>query len=93
MSLQDGLAYNEPPAWFFPVRHYLGAVLVEAGHARDAEAIYWQDLTKHRENGYALFGLSQALDALGRTEEAAAMRARYRQAWSRADHPLRSSRY
>ena len=93
MSLQDGLAYNEPPEWFFPVRHYLGAMLVEASYPREAEAIYWQDLEKHRENGYALFGLGQALAAAGRPEEAAAMMARYRQAWTRADHELRTSRY
>ncbi len=26
--LQDGLMYNEPPDWYFPIRHYLGAVLL-----------------------------------------------------------------
>lgn len=91
--LQDGLTYNEPPDWFFPVRHYLGAVLLEAGHFREAEVVYWQDLARYRENGYALKGLEQALAAQGRTGEAAAMAERQRRAFARADVTLTSSRY
>jgi tetratricopeptide (TPR) repeat protein len=93
VRLQDGLTYNEPPDWFFPVRHYLGAALLEAGQAREAEAVYWRDLAKNRENGYALFGLGQALAAQGRDAEAADLRARYAQAFARADVQLKSSRY
>lgn len=93
VRLQDGLTYNEPPDWFFPVRHYLGAALLEAGLPREAEAVYWQDLTKNRENGYALFGLGQALAAQGRDAEAAELRARYATAFARADAQLTSSRY
>lgn len=93
VHLQDGLAYNEPPDWILPVRHYLGAVLLDAGHPEEAETVYWQDLRVHRENGYALFGLAKALEAQGRAEEAAAMQERFRTAWAEADHELRSSRY
>jgi tetratricopeptide (TPR) repeat protein len=93
VELQDGLAYNEPPDWFFPVRHYLGAALLDAGFAREAEAVYWQDLRKNRENGYALFGLGQALAAQGRTAEATAMQARYARAFADADVQLGTSRY
>lgn len=91
--LQDGLMYNEPPDWFFPVRHYLGAVLLEAGHAPEAETVYWQDLARNRENGYALFGLQKALEAQGRKGEAAALAERQRKAFARADVVLTSSRY
>lgn len=93
VRLQDGLTYNEPPDWFFPVRHYLGAALLDAGLAREAEAVYWQDLAKNRENGYALLGLGQALAAQGRDAEAADLRARYARAFARADVQLGSSRY
>jgi tetratricopeptide (TPR) repeat protein len=93
VALQDGLTYNEPPDWFFPVRHYLGAALLDAGYAREAEAVYWQDLRQNRANGYALFGLAAALAAQGRDAEAAAARERQAQAFARADVVLTSSRF
>jgi hypothetical protein len=41
--LLDGtFGYTEPPAWYFPVRHVLGAVLIEAGRPAEAEVIYWR---------------------------------------------------
>ena len=33
VNLQDGLTYTEPPPWHYPMRHSLGAVLLEAGRA------------------------------------------------------------
>jgi tetratricopeptide (TPR) repeat protein len=91
--LQDGLMYNEPPDWYFPVRHYLGAVLLEAGLPQEAEAVYWQDLALYRENGYSLLGLQKALEAQGRTGEAAGFAERQRKAFARADVKLTTSRY
>ncbi|MEZ5565999.1 MAG: hypothetical protein R3F24_10970, partial [Gammaproteobacteria bacterium] len=91
--LQDGLMYNEPPEWFFPARHYLGAVLLEAGLPREAEVVYWQDLKRNRENGYALLGLQKAMEAQGRAGEAAAIAERQRTAFAEADVTLTSSRF
>ena len=91
--LQDGLLYNEPPDWYFPIRHYLGAVLLEAGLPQEAEAVYWQDLALYRENGYSLLGLQKALEAQGRAGEAAAFAERQRKAFARADVQLTSSRF
>ena len=31
VKIQDGLKYDEPPDWFFPVREPLGAVLLMSG--------------------------------------------------------------
>jgi tetratricopeptide (TPR) repeat protein len=93
VRLQDGLTYNEPPDWYFPVRHYLGAELLEAGRPAEAATVYWQDLARNRENGYALFGLQQALAAQHRDAEAAEVAARFRAAWRSADVTLRSSRF
>jgi tetratricopeptide (TPR) repeat protein len=93
VRLQDSLAYTEPPDWYYPVRHTLGAVLLEAGRPREAEVVYWRDLEKHRDNGWALYGLWQAVRAQGRNEEAAAIEERFRAAWSRADVTLTSSRF
>jgi tetratricopeptide (TPR) repeat protein len=91
--LEDSLAYNEPPDWYYPVRHTLGAVLLEAGRPEEAEIVYWQDLRKNQENGYALYGLRQSLEAQGRNEEAAAMEKRFRAAWKHSDLQLSSSRF
>ena len=91
--LQDGLMYNEPPDWYFPVRHYLGAVLLEAGLPQEAEVVYWQDLALYRENGFSLLGLQQALEAEGRKGEAAGFAERQRKAFARADVQLTSSRF
>ena len=93
VRLEDSLLYNEPPDWYYPVRHTLGAALLDAGLPVEAEVVYWQDLKRHRDNGYGLFGLRQSLLAQGREEEAAAVAERLRAAWSAADVELISSRF
>ena len=93
VRLEDGLAYNEPPDWYFPVRHVLGAVLLEAGYPAEAEVVYWQDLRRNPENGYSLFGLLQSVAAQGRKEEASEIADRFEAAWSDADVELTSSRF
>jgi len=93
LRYEDALTYNEPPDWHSPVRHWLGAVLLEAGRPAEAETVYWDDLKRNRENGWALFGLQQALLAQGKKEEAAAIEQRFKKAWSRADVTLTSSRF
>lgn len=90
---EDSLLYTEPPDWYYPVRHTLGAVLVEAGRLREAEVVYWQDLEKYRDNGWALFGLYQTLQAQGRSSEAYDVHRRYRAAWKDAEVTLGSSRF
>jgi hypothetical protein len=92
VRLEDSLVYTEPSEWHYPPRHALGAVLLEAGRPREAETIYWEDLRRNRENGWALFGLVKALEAQGKTEQAALMKERFEKAWSRADVKLASSR-
>jgi len=91
--LEDNLIYNEPPDWHVPVRQSLGAVLLSAGRAAEAEAIYWQDLERNRENGWSLFGLMESLRAQGKEEQAAAVEKRFRKAWKRSDVTLTASRF
>lgn len=94
VRLEDGLTYTEPPDWYLPTRHLLGALLLEAGRPGEAETVYWQDLRLHRENGWALYGLWQALEAQpGREQDAAAIEARFRAAWADADVKLAASRF
>ena len=92
VRLADGLTYTEPEEWHYPPRHALGAVLIAAGRPREAETVYWEDLRKHPENGWALRGLAAALQAQGRSAEAADAQARFERAWSRADVKVTGSR-
>jgi hypothetical protein len=55
--------------------------------------VYWQDLGRNRDNGYALYALTLSLEALGKADQAAAMRRRFEAAWSNADVILTSSRF
>ena len=92
VALEDRLSYNEPADWFYPTRHFLGAALLDAGRAADAERVFREDLEKNPENGWALFGLTQALGAQrGRAREAAAARERFQRVWARADVQLQRS--
>jgi len=92
VRIQDGHWFTEPPPWYFPVRQSLGAALLQAGRAAEAEAVYREDLRRNPENGWSLFGLAQSLRAQNKTVEAAAVDARFRRAWARADVTLTSSR-
>jgi tetratricopeptide (TPR) repeat protein len=89
---EDALIYQEPPDWHAPVRQNLGAVLLEAGRADEAEAVFWEDLRKNPGNGWSLFGLMQALKAQQKNTEAALIDARFREAWKDADITLTAAR-
>jgi tetratricopeptide (TPR) repeat protein len=93
VSLEDKLTYNEPSDMIFPTRHLLGAELLAAGRPGDAEAVYREDLRRNPKNGWAYFGLSQALAAQKRDAEAAAARGLFEQAWQRADIQLASGAF
>ena len=93
VRLEDGLRYNEPPDWYFPVRHLLGAMLLDAGYPDEAEVVYAADLRKNPENGYSLFGLSEALERQGRVKDAQAFSERFSRSWANASHTLTSSRF
>lgn len=87
------LAYNEPRDIFMPVTHLLGAELLAAGKAVEAEAVYRADLKRFPNDGWALFGLAKSLGAQGRAAEAAAAQAEFDAAWRRADVTLTASAF
>src|SRR5438552_1480303 len=93
LRLEDALVYTEPAEFHYPPRHALGAVLLEAKRPSEAETVYWEDLKRNRENGWALFGLMQALKAQGKNDAAAVVEARFKKAWARADVTLSASRF
>jgi tetratricopeptide (TPR) repeat protein len=84
VALEDGLTYDEPPAWYLPMWQPLGDAYLAAGRPRDAEAAFREDLRRNRENGWALRGLKTALEKQGKQPEAAAVAARLQKAWPQA---------
>lgn len=90
---EDALNYDEPPTWHYPVRQSLGAVLLQAGEAARAEAIFREDLAKFPDNGWSLFGLLEALRRQGDVEEAEKVQRRFDDAWRHADVTLTAARF
>lgn len=83
--LEDALVYGEPPEWTVPVRQELALVLLDAGHAAQAEKVFREDLARFPENGWSLHGLARSLRAQGRIREAGAAQRRFERAWTSAD--------
>ena len=90
--LEDQLNYNEPPDWFFSVRHHLGAVLLSAGKHEEAIAVYLEDLQTFPKNGWALSGLTQAYKDAQQTSKAADAETKFKEAWANADVKLVGSK-
>ena len=91
MTLDDGLEIDEPEPLPFPARHWLGAALLDAGRAADAERVYRDDLQQHPRNGWSLRGLQLALSAQGKPF--ADIETAFRESWRRSDTWIRASRF
>ncbi len=89
VAAEDGLNYDEPPAWYYPVRESLGGALLRDGRAKEAEAVFHADLERNPRNPRSLFGLMRSLEAQKRTDEAEAVRRRFDAAWHDAEVALR----
>lgn len=91
VAIEDQNNYTEPPDWAQPMRHYLGAALLKAAQPAAAEAVYRRDLRWNQNNGWALFGLHQALVAQGKSSEAEQIYREWQTAWTYADVELTAS--
>lgn len=85
VAIEDQLNYNEPPDWFFSVRHYLGAVLLKSNKYAEAEKVYRQDLQIWPKNGWALIGLYNAMLLQKKEKEALKIKTAFDAAWQYAD--------
>lgn len=88
---EDALTYDEPPDWMMPVRHALGAALLELHRDGEAEQVFREDLNRFPENGWSLFGMAKALRGRGLAAQALEFEKRFETAWARADVQLKSS--
>ncbi|MEX0735602.1 MAG: hypothetical protein WD944_11105 [Steroidobacteraceae bacterium] len=88
VTIEDTLPYDEPPAWHWPSRQALGAVLLDAKKPAEAEKTYRDELQRNPENGWSLHGLALALKAQGKKADAQEATDRFTRAWSNADIDL-----
>jgi tetratricopeptide (TPR) repeat protein len=88
VALQDSMDYDEPPDWLYPMREPLGAALLQAGKAAEAESVFREDLKRNPNNARSFFGLAESLKAQRKTAEAAAAQQKFEQGWKRADAKL-----
>ena len=91
VETEDSMNYDEPEPLPFSARHWLGAALLEADRAADAEQVYRDELVDHPHNGWSLYGLKAALDAQGKTDTA--VDEDFEQSWARSDVWITSSKF
>jgi len=102
VAMDDALPYAEPWGWMQPVRHALGALLLEQDRVEEAEAVYRADLgldstltrpSQHPDNIWSLHGFVECLHKLGKHAEAAIFQPRLDLAVARADVEISASCY
>lgn len=81
VAIEDTLAYNEPPNWYYPTRQSLGASLVLAGDLNRAETVLRTALQRLPNNGWALYGLMKAYEQRGDRKEARAAKQLLDKSW------------
>ena len=86
VELSLNLAYNEPWGQMQPVRHILGALLLEQGEVEEAEEVYRADIDLWKDNMWGLLGLKLCLEARGDTSgELEKVADQFKERSSRAD--------
>jgi len=88
VAAADKIPYDEPPIFFYPVRESLGAALLLAGKAAEAERVFRDDLVRHPRNARSLFGLHESLARQGKSADAERVKRAFDEAWKDADTTL-----
>ena len=91
VKIEAGLRYDEPPDWTIPVRHALGAALLNVGRVQEAEQVYRDDLKLQPNNGWSLFGLFDSLRRQDKSDEAIEVEKQFNSVWAKADTRIDSS--
>ena len=85
VDVQDSLIYDEPPAWYYPVRESLGGEYLRAKQFKEAENVFRRDLEINPNNPRSLFGLSEALRGQSRNADADQANSAFEKAWQNAE--------
>ena len=88
VTTEEHMVYTEPRDWLLNPKHYLGNAYLKAGKYLNAEKVFRKDLLNNSENGWALYGIYQALLAQNKNAAATAMLARFNKAFAKTDVKL-----
>ena len=91
VSVQDTLPYTEPPFWYYPTRLSLGKAYLLSDQADEAEVVFEENLKRYPRNGWALYGLIQALET--QNKDSSMVQKQFDIIWQNADVELTSSRF
>ena len=91
VSVQDALPYTEPPFWYYPTRLSLGKAYLLSDQADEAEVVFEENLKRYPRNGWALYGLIQALEL--QNKDSSMVQKQFDIIWQNADVELTSSRF
>lgn len=91
VSVQDALPYTEPPFWYYPTRLSLGKAYLLSDQADEAEVVFKENLKRYPRNGWALYGLIQALET--QNKDSSMVQKQFDIIWQNADVELTSSRF
>ena len=89
VQAQDALAYDEPPAWYYPIRESLGAALLRAGNIPEAEAVFRECLRRNPRDPRALFGLTESLKLEKKMDAFGWVQREFQSSWKNQDLQLR----
>ncbi len=81
VAVEDKMGFQDPPAWYYPMRESLGATLLRSGQTAEAEKVFRDDLSRNPGNPRSLFGLWKTLEVEQKTAEADLARRSYEAAW------------
>jgi len=82
VALQERVAYTEPPYWYYPAKQTLAAMVLRSGEAERAEQLFVETLAAAPNNGWVLFGLSEAYKAEGDKKGAKFAANLFKNAWA-----------
>jgi len=85
VTIEENMVYNEPRDWMLNPKHFLANAYLKAGMTKEAKEVLEKDLLNNKENGWALYGIWQALTKEKKTAEAAKALARYKKAFIKTD--------
>jgi tetratricopeptide (TPR) repeat protein len=88
VAVEENMVYNEPRDWILNPKHYLGNAYLKSARQDDAIRIFESDLRNNQENGWALFGIYQALMFQRKSAEAAEVLTRFQAAFNKSDIKL-----
>lgn len=89
VEMQDRFTYDEPPAWYYPLRESLGAALLRAGDPAKAESVFREGVRRTPHDGWMLFGLLESLKAQKKQQDAYWVKRELDAAWAKSDVVLR----